>query len=66
MFCPICGLQSPTSSVTCPWHIKIIIDNHGNIISHQDSWEVWLRYHHITQTVIKAVAPIIIAKIFNL
>ncbi len=36
MLCPICGMESKTTSVVCSKHVSITYDGKGKVISWQD------------------------------
>ena len=36
MLCPICGMQSDTTSVICSKHVSIIYDLTGRVIQYRD------------------------------
>jgi hypothetical protein len=41
MLCPICGMQSNTTSAICPKHISITYDSNGKVIAWQDiDWKI--------------------------
>lgn len=45
MLCPICGMQSDTTSVVCSKHVSIIYDTCGRVISYWDyPYKPWQDY----------------------